>query len=163
MKHIHHYDVPAAQSAGDDNITDEMVAAYLEAQGAKVQEVDDMWGRGGRAPEYLHPVEEACRAGLKAAIAVAQTSLDSVPDSLGLYHDRPHTDVGHYRAAKTARNSATTNGVLADAYLLQIDRDEELIQRAHLLCLWIGETPHIRGSINGLAAQLGRVLRERLK
>lgn len=41
--------------------------------------------------------------------------------------------------------------------------DTELLRRVKKLCEWIGETPHTRGSINGLAAQLEHVLRERLK
>lgn len=52
-------------------ITDEMVSAYLAEQAATVQAVDDMWGNGGKAPSYMHPVREACRAGLKAALLAA--------------------------------------------------------------------------------------------
>lgn len=34
---------------------------------------------------------------------------------------------------------------------------------AALLSEWIGETPHVRGSINGQAAQLGHAAREALE
>lgn len=40
--------------------------------------------------------------------------------------------------------------------------DTALLRQARQLCELIGKTPHQRGSINGLAAQLGHALRERL-
>jgi len=52
--------------------TEAMVDAYLKAQAEAVQAVDDLWGRGGKAPSHIHPVREACRAGLKAALAANQ-------------------------------------------------------------------------------------------
>lgn len=53
-----------------ESVTDAMVDAYLKAQGEKVQEVDAQWGgKTGKAPSHLHPVREACRAGLVAALA----------------------------------------------------------------------------------------------
>lgn len=61
-------------------ITDEMVSAYLSAQAAAVQAVDDMWGSGGKAPSHMYPVREACRAGLKAALLAAAPTPPSVPD-----------------------------------------------------------------------------------
>lgn len=35
----------------------------------------------------------------------------------------------------------------------------ELLQQTEMLCQWINETPHQRGSINGQAAQVGYALR----
>lgn len=41
--------------------------------------------------------------------------------------------------------------------------DRELMEKAARLCGWISESPHERGSINGMAAQLGYALRARLQ
>ncbi len=66
-----------AADAADDarqlvpSVDDAMVDRYLAAQAKAVQEIDDAWGNGGKAASYLHPVREACRAGLTAAAAVA--------------------------------------------------------------------------------------------
>ncbi len=60
---------PAAVAGGEVRVTDGMVDAYLAAQAKAVQAVDDKWGAGGKAAAYLHPVREACRAGLEAALA----------------------------------------------------------------------------------------------
>ena len=62
---------PAAVAGGEARVTDGMVDAYLAAQAKAVQAVDDKWGAGGKAASYLHPVREACRAGLEAALAAA--------------------------------------------------------------------------------------------
>ena len=62
---------PAAAAGGEARVTDGMVDAYLAAQAKAVQAVDDKWGAGGKAASYLHPVREACRAGLEAALAAA--------------------------------------------------------------------------------------------
>lgn len=64
------YGQPAA-SAEPSQITDAMVDAYLKAQADVIRKVDDMWGNGGKAASYLHPVRESCRAGLQAALAAA--------------------------------------------------------------------------------------------
>ncbi len=50
-------------------VDDAMVDRYLAAQAKAVQEIDNKWGNGGKAPSYIHPVREACRAGLTAALA----------------------------------------------------------------------------------------------
>ena len=41
--------------------------------------------------------------------------------------------------------------------------DTALLRQALLLCEWIEESPHVRGSINGLAEQLKHAIGERLK
>jgi hypothetical protein len=61
---------PPHQDRGE--VTDAMVDAYLAAQAKAVQAVDDKWGNGGKAASYLHPVREACRAGLIAALTEAK-------------------------------------------------------------------------------------------
>jgi hypothetical protein len=54
-----------------ERITDAMVDAYLKEQKRVVFEADQMYGRDGcPAPEYLHPVRDACRAGLRAALGI---------------------------------------------------------------------------------------------
>jgi FAD/FMN-containing dehydrogenase len=53
-------------------VDEAMVDRYLAAQAKAVQEIDNKWGNGGKAPSYIHPVREACRAGLTAALARAQ-------------------------------------------------------------------------------------------
>ena len=64
-----------AADAADDvrqlvpSVDDAMVDRYLAAQAKAVQEIDNKWGNGGKAPSYIHPVREACRAGLTAALA----------------------------------------------------------------------------------------------
>lgn len=66
-----------AADAADDarqlvpSVDDAMVDRYLAAQAKAVQEIDDAWGNGGKAASYLHPVREACRAGLTAALTAA--------------------------------------------------------------------------------------------
>lgn len=67
-----------AADAADDarqlvpSVDDAMVDRYLAAQAKAVQEIDDAWGNGGKAASYLHPVREACRAGLTAALTAAR-------------------------------------------------------------------------------------------
>lgn len=72
----------SAASAEPSQITDAMVDAYLKAQADVIRRVDDMWGNGGKAASYLHPVRESCRAGLQAALGgaapVAQEPAESV-------------------------------------------------------------------------------------
>lgn len=55
-------------------ITDAMVDAYLKAQRETVERVDREWGgKTGKAAEHLHPVREACRNGLRAALTQPTT------------------------------------------------------------------------------------------
>lgn len=67
-----------AADAADDasqlvpSVDDAMVDRYLAAQAKAVQEIDDALGNGGKAASYLHPVREACRAGLTAALTAAR-------------------------------------------------------------------------------------------
>ena len=74
---------PSPQGEAAGRVTDAMVDAYLAAQAKAVQAVDDKWGNGGRAASYLHPVREACRAGIAAALATAQQP-DPPPSDVGL-------------------------------------------------------------------------------
>lgn len=53
-------------------VDEAMVDRYLAAQAKAVQEIDNKWGNGGKAPSYIHPVREACRAGLTAALSPRQ-------------------------------------------------------------------------------------------
>jgi hypothetical protein len=60
---------PAPAVGGVQDVTDEMVSAYLKAQAHAVSEVDRKWAKPGeRVASHLHPVRDACRAGLKAAL-----------------------------------------------------------------------------------------------
>lgn len=58
-----------AALARAQGVDEAMVDRYLAAQAKAVQEIDNKWGNGGKAPSYIHPVREACRAGLTAALA----------------------------------------------------------------------------------------------
>ena len=109
MKHIHHYDVPAARSG---EIIERLSVVLRDDRFAGSKD----WRESG-------------------LVGRAEWLIASYEDAKEYY------------------------ALLGD----NAERDEELMQRAHLLCLWIRETLHSRGSVNGLAAQLERVLRERLK
>lgn len=61
---------PPVAAPAEPVVTTEMVDAYLIAQRKTVEEVDRLWGHPtGKAPAHMHPVREACRAGLIAALA----------------------------------------------------------------------------------------------
>jgi hypothetical protein len=67
-----------------------------------------------------------------------------VTESAALVHAMERTgDIGDI-------NTLLVNRAELDAALV----DAELLGRARLLCEWIQDTPHQRGSINGIAAQL---------
>lgn len=60
---------PALRQQPAAVVDEAMVDRYLAAQAKAMQEIDNKWGNGGKAPSYVHPVREACRAGLTAALA----------------------------------------------------------------------------------------------
>ncbi len=88
------------EQAGARGVVDDaMVDAYLAAQAKAVQAVDDKWGGGGKAASYLHPVREACRAGLTAALTAAQPQLEGGGEvELALEYLRPHLEAGTFAA-----------------------------------------------------------------
>lgn len=52
-----------------DDVTDEMVEAYLTAQRATVEEADRSWGRAPGGGLYTNTIKAACRSGLIAALS----------------------------------------------------------------------------------------------
>ncbi|WP_146033759.1 hypothetical protein [Alicycliphilus denitrificans] len=97
--------------------SDAMVDSYLRAQRETVEAVDRKFGHpNGKAPSHLHPVREACRAGLAAALAVAPPAVvelltDEQITAIWAAKPRYHAEPIGYTDLEFARDIEAAHGI----------------------------------------------------